>query len=360
MNPEIFNKIEKIRGRAKSITGKKDMEEILSRIDYLEKESSAPNFWNSNEEAQKKMQELGDLKNEIGDINLLTNSLEDIDTLIELENEGESIENDIGREIKKIEELLLKLEIETFLSGKFDKSSAVFSIHAGQGGTEACDWTEMLMRMYTRYFEMKGWRVTTLDLISGEEAGIKSVTMEVVGKFVYGYLKKEHGTHRLVRVSPFNSQGLRQTSFAGVEVEPLVEDDIEIEINDEDIEFSAVRAGGPGGQSVNKTSSAVRIIHKPTGISVSSSALKSQLQNRKAAMNLLKSKLLKIEEERHEKEMTEEKGEHKIAAWGNQIRNYILQPYKLIKDLRTGIETDQVEKVLDGELEKFIQAEIRI
>jgi peptide chain release factor 2 len=360
MTPDNQKIIKKIKKRANQILEKKDVEKILKEIKYLEKESTSPNFWNNNEEAQKKMQKLGDLKSEIESINHLRNRIEDIETLEELDEEGEDIEKEIKREIDKTEDILKEVELEMFLSGKYDVYSAVFTIYAGQGGTEACDWADMLLRMYLRYFENKNWKVFITDKIPGDEVGIKSVSMEVHGRFAYGFLKKEHGTHRLVRVSPFNAQGLRQTSFAGVEVEPLIEEDIDIDIKDEDIEFKAVRASGPGGQSVNKTSSAVQITHKPTNIQVTASSQKSQLQNRKAAMNRLRAKLLKREEEKIEKAINKETGDHKKASWGNQIRNYVLHPYKMVKDLRTKVETTDTASVLDGNLEKFIQAEIRI
>ncbi|HVX92783.1 MAG TPA: peptide chain release factor-like protein, partial [Candidatus Dojkabacteria bacterium] len=238
---------------------------------------------------------------------------------------------------------------------------AILSIHAGQGGTEANDWAEMLMRMYVRFCERMGWKCQIVHMVQGTEAGISTVTLNISGPFAFGKLKRESGTHRLVRQSPFNAQSLRQTSFAGVEVMPVIsEEDNEIVIRDEDIDFKAVRASGAGGQHVNKTSSAVQITHIPTGISVHSSEQRDQFQNKKAALAILKAKLWQIEEDKRAEEMARIKGVHKIAGWGNQIRNYVLHPYKLVKDLRTGVETSNPEAVLDGDLEAFIDAQVRL
>ncbi len=238
----------------------------------------------------------------------------------------------------------------------------MLSIHAGQGGTEANDWAEMLLRMYLRYAEKQGWKTEVLHQVKGEEAGISTVTIEITGPYAFGYLKNEKGTHRLVRLSPYNAQNLRQTSFAGVEVVPVIEstDEKAIEIKPEDIEFKAVRASGPGGQNVNKTSTAVTIKHISTGIVVHASNQRSQLQNKENALRMLRAKLFELEQQKEQEEMSKIKGEHKVAAWGNQIRNYVLQPYKLVKDLRTGIESTDPESVLDGEIDKFIEAEIRL
>lgn len=303
------------------------------------------------------MKEIEGIKREIDTARSLT---EDVDSLLELCNSVDNSEEllddyeEIHKKIKDFEKL-------KFLSGKYDNKDALLSIYAGQGGTEANDWTEMLMRMYKKYADSKGWKYKVEEIESGNEAGISHVSMRISGEYVYGLLKKEHGTHRLVRVSPFNAQGLRQTTFAGVEVIPAIDKiDKDIEIPESDIEFKAVRSSGPGGQKVNKTSSAVQITHKPTGITVNSSTQRSQAQNRENAMNILKSKLARILEEERTEKIEDVKGDYKKASWGNQIRNYILHPYKLVKDLRTNVESNDPESVLDGKLDPFIEAQLRI
>lgn len=335
------------------------LDEKKIKLGLLENESLRPDFWQDQDFAKKTLSEIESIKKETETANKLES---DIQAIIELfdqidESEYQSLKHDID----DVERRFDSFQILKFLNGKYDKSGAILTIHAGQGGTEANDWAQMLLRMYTRYFERSSWKYEVINMVQGTEVGISSVTIQVEGEYAFGKLKREAGTHRLVRLSPFNAQNLRQTSFAGVEVIPVIEEsDNEIEIREEDIEFKAVRAGGAGGQYVNKTSSAVQIKHIPTGITVHSSERRDQFQNKKAAYQILKAKLWQIEEDKRAKELSDIKGEHKIAGWGNQIRNYVLHPYKLVKDLRTEIESTNPFEVLDGDLEMFIDAQTRI
>jgi peptide chain release factor 2 len=304
----------------------------------LEKQTYQSSFWQDHEHAAQITKKIAQLKKEVDD-------LEMIELLLEEKN------------FKEAEKLIAQYEIFLFLSGPYDKNDVIFSIHAGQGGTEAMDWSAMLLRMYLRYFERNNWNYQVVDQVDGEEAGIKSVTLTVSGNYVYGYLKGEAGVHRLVRQSPFNADKLRQTSFALVEVLPQIEE-AKVEINEEDLQWEFFRSGGKGGQNVNKVATAVRVIHKPTGIIATCQTERSQIQNRQNALKILRAKLWQIEEEKREKTVGEFKKE-KIASWGRQIRSYVLHPYKLIKDLRTDYEETNVDRVLDGEIDGFIEAYLK-
>ncbi len=358
---ELTNILTELRTKLESILQNKNPVELQSQLTSLQTQSQRPDFWSNQASAQTTMREIGRLERELTtltDMNAKLASLDkDLDTLAETEQELMQV---VETELKVLQSQIEQLELQTFLSGKHDSGDAIVSIHAGQGGTEACDWTEMLLRMYLRYAARMGWETKLVHELKGTEAGLSTVTLEIYGDYAYGYLKREHGTHRLVRNSPFNSAGLRQTSFAGVEVMPIISDDLEINLKPEDIEFSAVRSAGAGGQNVNKVASSVRLVHIPTGIAVTSSVNRSQAANRESAMTLLKAKLFQLAEENQVKEISELKGEYKLASWGNQIRNYVLSPYKLVKDLRTDVETSQTDAVLDGELQEFIDAEIKL
>ncbi len=346
----LFSRLEKLKEAFNLIEKRK-------QIEILEAESSKPDLWNDQEKAKKVLRELSDLKKELSEIDDLTGT---ISTLKEL-NDQNSVTSDLEKEVVAAEKKLHEFELKSFLSGEYDQTGAVMAIHAGQGGTEAMDWTSMLFRMYLRFCERRGWPTQILDSTNGEEAGIKSITFGVEGSYAYGYLKKEAGTHRLVRQSPFNADKLRQTSFALVEVLPeLGDSDLpDIEIKEEDLEWGFFRSSSKGGQNVQKVSTAVRLVHKPTGIVVTAQNERFQEQNRKIALGLLRGKLWllkKVEAENTKKGL---KGDYRPASWGTQIRSYVLHPYKMVKDLRTNVETGNPESVLDGEIEEFIEAELK-
>ena len=318
-----------------------------------------PGFWDEPEESQKIMKDLKDLKDQVETVEHLEQSYEDIGLLIEMayEEEDESVLPEIEEELNAFEEGYESLRIQTLLSGEYDKYNAIVTLHAGAGGTESCDWASMLYRMYSRFAERKGFGVKVLDFLEGDVAGIKTVTFEVSGENAYGYFKSEKGVHRLVRISPFNSAGKRQTSFASCDVIPDIEDNIDdIELSDDELKIDTYRASGAGGQHVNKTSSAIRITHLPTGIVVQCQNERSQHHNRDKAMQMLKAKLKLLKEQEQADKVSDIRGEIKEIGFGNQIRSYVMQTYTLVKDHRTGAESSNVGAVLDGALEPFINA----
>lgn len=333
--------MEEIKDRVDKLLEKLNIEEKNKKIREIEAQASNPSFWQDQRLASSKMKELSNLQKEVDEVKQLNDAV---------------LTNDYG----KAEKLLEKLEELLYFSGPYDGGNAILSIHSGQGGVEAMDWTQMLYRMYTRYFEKKGWSYEVIDETFGEEAGLKSITITVSGSYSYGFLKREAGVHRLVRQSPFNADHLRQTSFALVEIMPDIESESEAKIREDELEWEFYRASSHGGQNVQKVSSAVRLKHKPTGIVVTAQQERYQGQNRENALKLLKGKLWTKQEEERIKEEQKLKGEFKTPGWGNQIRSYVLHPYKMVKDLRTNYETSDAEKVLDGDLDAFIEEELRL
>lgn len=338
-----------------------DLEGKSKRIEELEMEMEAPGFWDDPDSSNKKMKELKNLKDTRDLCVKLETQYSDIETLIEMgyEEEDEEMTAEIRGELDEFIAELDELRIGTLLSGEYDRDNAILKLNAGAGGTESCDWCGMLYRMYTRWAEKKGFSVEVLDFLDGEEAGIKSVTFQVNGENAYGYLKSEKGVHRLVRISPFNAQGKRQTSFVSLDVMPDIEEDLDIEINPDDLRIDTYRSSGAGGQHINKTSSAIRITHIPTGVVVQCQNERSQFQNKDKAMQMLKAKLYLLKQEANAEKLSDIRGEVKDIAWGNQIRSYVLQPYKLVKDLRTNQEVANADGVLDGGLDPFINAYLK-
>lgn len=337
------------------------IDSLKAEVEVLEKESAAPDFWDDMENSQKVMQKIGSLKAKVTGYESLKSDYEDALVMIELaDEEGDlSLLVDCAASVKDIETRVEDMTLSTLLSGEFDGKNALLTFHAGAGGTEAQDWAEMLFRMYNRWGERHGYKVSTLDYLDGDVAGIKSATILVEGENAYGYLKGEMGIHRLVRVSPFDSSGRRHTSFASVEVMPEIDDDVNVEIREEDIKMDVYRASGAGGQKVNKTSSAVRLTHIPTGIVVSCQIERSQHQNREVAMRMLKSKLVEIKERENLERIEDIKGDQKEIAWGSQIRSYVFMPYTLAKDHRTGFEMGNITAVMDGDIDGFINAYLK-
>ena len=320
-----------------------------------------PDFWNRGDEAQKLVKELKSLETERDTCEELTSTYEDLIELIQMGYEEEDMDlvESIREELSAFTDKMDEIMIKTLLHGEYDRNNAILKLNAGAGGTESCDWSGMLYRMYTRWAEKKGYSIEVLDFLDGDEAGIKSVTFQINGENAYGYLKAEKGVHRLVRISPFNAQGKRQTSFVSLDVMPEIEEDVDVEIRDEDLRIDTYRSSGAGGQHINKTSSAIRITHLPTGIVVQCQNERSQHSNKDKAMQMLKAKLYILKKEANADKLSDIRGEVKEIGWGNQIRSYVLQPYTMVKDHRTNVESGNAQAVLDGDIDIFINAYLR-
>ena len=338
-----------------------DIPKLEAELKELEEKTMQDGFWNEQKESNKILAEIKLRKSKVTKYKELTSELKNIKEFIELVEieQDESLETEIKSNTKKIEKEIDNFELQTLLSGKYDSNNAILTLHPGAGGTESQDWAEMLYRMYSRWAAKNGYEVKELDYLEGDEAGIKSVTFEVNGENAYGYLKGEMGVHRLVRISPFDSGGRRHTSFASLEVIPEIEDDVDLYINPDDIKMDVYRASGAGGQHINKTSSAVRLTHIPTGIVVACQTQRSQIQNRENAMKMLKSKLLDLKERENKETIDELKGVQRDIAWGSQIRSYVFCPYTMVKDHRTNYETGNIEAVMNGEIDEFIEAYLK-
>lgn len=340
------------------LAGALGLEKMNDEIASLEQQTADASFWDDVQNSNKVLQRIAQLKNKVAAYDKLKTDFDDALVMIELSNEEGDLDllPDCEESVKAVEDELEKQTLATLLSGEYDDNNAILTFHAGAGGTEAQDWCQMLYRMYGQWATKHGFKFTTVDFLDGDEAGLKSATVVIEGENAYGYLKSEMGVHRLVRVSPFDSSGRRHTSFASLEVMPEIDDNIEVEINPEDIKMEVYRASGAGGQKVNKTSSAVRLIHIPTGIVVSCQVERSQHQNREVCMRMLKSKLIEIKEREHLDKIEDIKGDQKEIGWGSQIRSYVFMPYTLAKDHRTGYEMGNINAVMDGDIDGFINA----
>jgi peptide chain release factor 2 len=328
----------------------------------LEKKTNEPDFWNDTQAAKTVQSKLKAINNDLSIAGAIMKEIEDVELTLELlESEKDpSLEEDLKLKYINLRKMIDSEEFNQMFSGKYDAHNAIVTIHAGAGGTESCDWAHMLLRMYMMWCEKKGWEARVTDSMPGDEAGIKNVTFEVLGPYAYGYFRSEKGIHRLVRISPFDSNKRRHTSFASLEVIPEIDDDTEVEIRPEDLKVDTYRASGAGGQHVNKTESAIRITHVPTGVIVTCQIERSQMKNRDTAMKVLKSKLIALKEEQHKESIAQIAGEKREIAWGSQIRSYVLHPYKMIKDLRTDFERGDVDNVLDGDLDKYVEAYLKM
>lgn len=355
---ELRLEINKLKPKVESLGKTLKISQLESELKSLELETSKQGFWDDSKNSQSVLSKISEYSSKIKEYTKLKNEFEEIEILVELscQDDDTSSIDEINMGLKKLKKDLNEQELSTLLNGEYDSQNAILTIHAGAGGTEAQDWAEMLCRMYMRWSEKHRYKVKILDCLDGEEAGFKSVSILVEGKNAYGFLRGENGVHRLVRISPFDSSGRRHTSFASIEVIPEINDEIKIEIAPEDIKMDVFRASGAGGQHVNKTSSAVRLTHIPTGIVVACQNERSQFQNRDTAMKILKSKLVEIKEREHLEKIEDIKGVQKEIAWGSQIRSYVFMPYTLVKDHRTGAEIGNVESVMNGELDEFINS----
>ena len=358
---EAKRTLQGMRGDIAELGNALKIEKIAEEAEELEQKTLVPNFWDNAENSSKILRELKQIKDTIEEYENLQIALEDAIMLADMgiEENDESVVEEVLAEVEQIVASAERMRLETLLSGEYDSCNAIVSLHPGAGGTEAQDWASMLYRMYTRWAENHGFTVKLLEWLDGDEAGLKSATVLVEGKHAYGFLKSEHGVHRLVRVSPFDASGRRQTSFASVEVTPELDDSVDIEIREEDIEVTAHRSSGAGGQHINKTDSAIRIVHKPTGIVVGCQTERSQLQNKETALRMLKSKLAEIKERENLDKIEDIRGEKTRIEWGSQIRSYVFMPYTLAKDTRTGYEDGNIDSVMDGEIDGFINAYLK-
>ncbi|MCD2436052.1 peptide chain release factor 2 [Acidaminococcus sp. NSJ-142] len=358
---ELKPEINGLKDKLQEMNGALKIPQKEERIQDLEHQMAAPGFWDDADKAQKVAQEANNLKSDVDTFHSLETKIEDIETLWEMavEENDDSLQEEIEGELEKGKKTLADLELGLLLSDQYDSNNAILTLHAGAGGTEAQDWTSMLMRMFTRYAERKGFAVEMLDVLPGEEAGIKSATLSINGHNAYGYLKSEKGVHRLVRISPFDANARRHTSFSAVDVMPEIDNTVEVNINMDDVRVDYYRASGAGGQHVNKTSSAVRMTHIPTGIVVQCQNERSQLQNKERCLALLRSKLFEYEKAIQDKKISDLAGDYQAIEWGSQIRSYVFQPYTMVKDHRTGAETGNVQAVMDGDLDLFVESYLR-
>ncbi|WP_427392403.1 peptide chain release factor 2 [Geobacillus icigianus] len=358
---EIKQELEKMAKRLAEIRGSLDLDVKRERIRELEEQMAAPGFWDDQKAAQAVIAEVNGLKDLVGEFESLQERFDNLEVTYELlkEEPDEELQAELVEEAKTLTKDFSEFELQLLLNESYDQNNAILELHPGAGGTESQDWASMLLRMYTRWAEKKGFKVETLDYLPGEEAGIKSVTLLIKGRNAYGYLKAEKGVHRLVRISPFDASGRRHTSFVSCEVVPEMDENIEIEIRPDELKIDTYRSSGAGGQHVNTTDSAVRITHLPTGIVVTCQSERSQIQNREKALNMLKAKLYQKKLEEQQAELAELRGEQKEIGWGNQIRSYVFHPYSLVKDHRTNVEVGNVQAVMDGEIDVFIDAYLR-